>query len=91
MLDHIMADLCYTFPQIVTGSESARISRTPSGRKLERPSRERCRMLVYDCRPIEAELTRGQSHGFELRAHRSAFRDDFDESAVGTELTVQRA
>ena len=78
-LDYITAELCYTVPQ----AEPLRVRAFPpsSGRKLERPPRERCRMPVYDCRPIAAELNLDEA-GFELRAHRSAFRDFFDEGAV---------
>ena len=78
-LDYVMAELCYTVPQ----AEPLRVRAFPpsSGRKLERPPRERCRMPVYDCRPIAAELTLDEA-GFELRTHRSAFRGFFDEREV---------
>ena len=75
----VMAKLSYTIPQ----EAPLRVRAFPpsSGRKLERPARELVRMPVYDCRPIEGELSLDGA-GFELRAHRSAFRDFFDEGAV---------
>ena len=78
-LDYVMAELCYTVPQ----TEPLKVRAFPpsSGRKLERPPRERCRMPVYDCRPIAADLTLDGA-GFVLRAHRSRFRDFFDEHEV---------
>ena len=78
-LEYVMAELCYTVPQ----AEPLIVRAFPpsSGRKLERPARERCRMPVYDCRPIAPELSLDGA-GFELRAHRSEFRDFFDEREV---------
>ena len=77
--DYVMAELCYTVSQ--AGPLRVRAFPPSSGLKLERPPRERFRIPVYDCRPIAAELTLDGA-GFELRAHRSAFRSFFDEREV---------
>lgn len=75
----VMAELCYTAPQ--AGPLRVRAFPPSSGRKLERPPRRRYRMPVYDCRPVAAALSLDGA-GFELRAHRSEFRDFLDEREV---------
>ena len=80
-LEYVMSELCYTIPQ----ENPLRVRAFPpsSGLELERPprNRHRHRMPVYDCRPIASELTLDGA-GFELRAHRSAFRNFYDEHEV---------
>lgn len=78
-LDYVMSELCYTIPQ----EKPLRVRAFPpsSGLELERPPRHRHRMPVYDCRPIASELTLDGA-GFELRSHRSACRNFYDEREV---------
>lgn len=78
-LAHVVTGMSYTVS--MEGPAKIRVFPPASGRKMESPPSERVSVPVYDCRPIARELTLDDA-GFELRAHRTGFRDYYDPDRV---------
>ncbi|MCL4801102.1 MAG: methyltransferase [Burkholderiales bacterium] len=78
-LPAVEAELTYLAP----GDGPAQVLVFPpaSGRGTVRAATVRRRMTIRDARPVVDRL-RLDEHGFELRAHRSAFADFYSEAAV---------
>ena len=87
-LKHVVTELAYTVRSQGTGH--IRVFPPSSGRVTERPDAERCRMPIYDCRPIAAELTLDEA-GFEFLPHASRFTSFYDADRVCSEYYPETA
>lgn len=78
-LPAVEAELTFIAP--APGPAEVRVYPPNSGRGTVRPASVRHRVPVRDARPM-ADRLRLDEQGFELRAHRSAFGEFYDETAV---------
>ena len=87
-LEHVMTELAYTVCS--QGTAQIRVFPPSSGRVPERPDVERCRMPIYDCRPIAAKLTLDEA-GFEFLTHASRFVSFYNSDRVRSEYYPETA